>query len=381
MTTSYWEDPYPEYEEVRAAGPLHFNEDLGTWIVTGHDEARAALTNEDLSSDWLRGPLFREVGAPAAEHVRDWLMWMDPPAHGAARTAVASVFNRTMSRTRAAWTGELVTTRWERFATEGGGDLVEGYALPLTTTVITRVAGLSAAEETLRTWSGAAGTLMATPRHPPAVAAADRALAALAAELADADRTDGTDGTDGTVSAAGARDTVVGRADPGVRGGGRLHLASLFAFAGIETTSQAIARLVDLHLDGALDLARPAETVVHELLRYDTPVPQVPRLATRDTVVAGRRISAGDAVLVLLAAANRDPRRFPDPTTATPREDAARHLAYGHGRHRCLGAPLAQHILTALVPAVRTTAPRRASRTTWHRGRGYRGIQRLEVSF
>jgi cytochrome P450 len=367
LTTSYWEDPYPEYEELREQGPLHFNEDLDTWIVTGHAEAREALANEDLSSDWLRGPLFRDVDTPVAEHVRDWLMWMDPPRHGAARTVVSSIFSRNMSRTRSEWITGLAAQRWARFATDGGGDVVEGYALPLTTTVITQVAGLTATEATLRTWSSSAGTLMAQPRHPRAVAGADRALAALAAE------TDYGDSADDN--------TVVGRATPDIRGGSRLHLASLFAFAGIETTSQAIARLLDLHLDGELDFTRSVEAVVHELLRYDTPVPQVPRLAARDTIVAGQRISAGETVLVLLAAANRDPRRFHNPGTPSPSADAARHMAYGHGRHRCVGANLANQLLTAVVSTVRTTTPQRAGRTMWHKDRGYRGIERLDVVF
>ncbi|WP_062215833.1 cytochrome P450 [Streptomyces sp. NBRC 109706] len=369
MTGDYWEDPYPAYEELRARGPLHFDEDLDAWIVTGHEEARAALTDDALSSDWLRGPLFRTVGTGAAEHVRDWLMWLDPPCHGAARTAVASLFGRRMSRERAGWIAELARRRWARFAADGGGDAVAGYAVPLTTTVIIRVAGLTATEATLRAWSSAAGALMARPHHPPTVAAADRALAALAAEIEAAD------------GAGGGEETVVGKAAPEVRGGGRLQLASLFAFAGIETTSQAIARLLDLGLDGALDLARPADAVVSELLRYDTPVPQVPRVAARDTEVAGRHIGAGEAVLVLLAAANRDPGRFPEPGAVGPRSDADRHLAYGHGRHRCVGANLAHQLLTAVVPVLRATAPRRAGRTVWHRDRGYRGIERLDVAF
>jgi cytochrome P450 len=81
---------------------------------------------------------------------------------------------------------------------------------------------------------------------------------------------------------------------------------------------------------------------VHEALRYWTLVQYgIARVATRDVEVGGRLVRAGEAVVLNLATANRDPAEFASPDTFDITRDARRQLAFGHGMHRCLGAPIA----------------------------------------
>jgi cytochrome P450 len=295
-------------------------------------------------------------------------MWMDPPEHTAARAAITTLFTHRMTAARADFVTTIVAARYARFVGAGGGDAVTGFALPMTTELVAEVAGLTADAATLRTWSTAASALMAKPHHLGTVSAAAEALIALGRQTCG--------------PPAESENTVVGRAGHmpyGVSGRSALHLASLFAFAGIETTSQAVARMLDLCAVGTLRLS---DLVVDELLRYDTPVPQVPRVALRDTTVGAHQIRSGQAVLIILAAANRDARRFPDPGVACPRKDAGRHLAYGHGRHRCVGASLDHQILAAVADEIgRHPLPLHASPPQWHSNRGYRGIERLELIY
>lgn len=84
-------------------------------------------------------------------------------------------------------------------------------------------------------------------------------------------------------------------------------------------------------------------TGVEELLRYDGPVELATwRFATESLSLGGQRIEAGDPVLVVLAAADRDPERFAEPDTLDLSRTDNQHLGYGHGIHYCLGAPLAR---------------------------------------
>src|SRR5439155_279876 len=85
-----------------------------------------------------------------------------------------------------------------------------------------------------------------------------------------------------------------------------------------------------------------APAVVEEVLRYDPPVQLTARVAGNELEVAGAEVAAGSIALLLLAAAGRDPAANPDPDRFDLRRSSPRHLAFGHGIHFCLGAPLAR---------------------------------------
>jgi cytochrome P450 len=350
---------------------MYWDEDLDTWIITGMHEAKAALANGHLSSRWLRGGTPGARRMPVIEHVRDWLMWSDPPEHDIVRGQLSVFFTARTIAGHAPGVRIRVADAYAEFVRHGGGDVVEDFARPLVTRVIAEIIGLETIRpSTLQAWSGAAASLMARPHSQETVTGADCALRQLTAEMT------GQSALERTVAER------AGRAGKRAPGGDAARLASLFAFAGIETTTQALARLVDCYADGVFADGRAAEHVVAELLRFDTPVPQVPRVAASRTKISGHVVEDGQAVLVLLAAANRDPRVFADPSAVAPRTDAARHLAYGYGRHRCLGAPLANLILGCAAESLgRHPRPRRLGTAVWHRARGYRGIARLTVDY
>src|SRR5205823_5982617 len=85
-----------------------------------------------------------------------------------------------------------------------------------------------------------------------------------------------------------------------------------------------------------------APEAIEELLRYDSPVQFTGRQAREELAIGGRTVSEGDFVLLLLGAANRDPAQFPDPDRLDVTRREVRHLAFAHGPHFCLGAPLAR---------------------------------------
>lgn len=129
------------------------------------------------------------------------------------------------------------------------------------------------------------------------------------------------------------------------------------------------------------------ETGVEELLRYDGPVELATwRFATEELTLGGSRIAAGDPVLVVLAAADRDPERFAAPDTLDLSRTDNQHLGYGHGIHYCLGAPLArlegQTALAGLLtrlPDLELAVPPEELR--WRGGLIMRGLRTLPVRF
>jgi pimeloyl-[acyl-carrier protein] synthase len=170
-----------------------------------------------------------------------------------------------------------------------------------------------------------------------------------------------------------------------------LATCALLFFAGHETTVNLIGNgmLALLRNPDQLQLlcTQPEliDNAVEELLRYDSPVQRTFRLAAEDVQFGNQRIRAGEQVMVMLGAANRDPRRFADPDRLDLlRVDAAQHLSFGGGMHYCVGAPLArmeaQVALTTLLqrlPGLRL----RDEAPAWRPGLIFRGLRHLPLAF
>jgi len=148
-------------------------------------------------------------------------------------------------------------------------------------------------------------------------------------------------------------------------------MALLLLMSGFETTASfipnALLALLD-HPDRLAALRADPDlvpTAVEELLRYASTSASLARYATEDVTLGGVTIRRGEAVVVSWAAANRDPRRFPDPDTLDLHRTDNRHIAFAHGIHHCLGAPLARlesqiaiGSLLARCPTIRLAVPR-----------------------
>jgi cytochrome P450 len=143
-----------------------------------------------------------------------------------------------------------------------------------------------------------------------------------------------------------------------------LSVTALLLGAGHETTTNLIANGVIALLRHPRELERLREhpelarSAVEELLRFDSPVQLTDRLALEDCRIGGHAIRAGDSVWVMIGAANRDPRVFPDPDQLDIGRGDNRHIAFGHGIHFCLGAALARLEAEIALPALLSRFPR-----------------------
>jgi len=346
-------DPFPLFEELRAQGPLYRGR--FAYLTPSLAVAREVLTSNDFRTGFdlsqargLFGRAFRwaaddELLGPLEPPS---LLVTEPPDHTRYRKLVSRVFS-----VRAV---EKVRTRAEEIADDllgqlsgrPGVDLVERYCALLPVTVIAEILGVPASERSRVLAFGAAASpsldLGLTWRQFRSV---ETALAGFEQWLgAHLDRLRRSPGDDLLSQLVAAREDGVGLDDRELKATAGLVLA-----AGFETTVNLLGNgtvLLHDHPD-QLDVLRQDPSrwpnAVDEVLRYDPPVLLTGRSALRNTSVAGMPISKGSVVTTLLAAANRDPDVFDDPSRFdVTRANAKDHLSFSAGRHFCLGAALAR---------------------------------------
>ncbi|MET8635857.1 MULTISPECIES: cytochrome P450 [unclassified Streptomyces] len=335
-------DPYPVYAELRARGPVHRvrtppPEAYEGWLIVGHDEARAALTDSRLSKDSTkRGLVSREDGL-MGRHV----LIVDPPEHTRLRSLVARSFTVRRVEALRPRVQQITDELLAQMLPKGRADLVEALAYPLPITVICELLGVPDID---RVTFRALSNEIVTPTSWEAELAAVRRLASYLDELIEDKRCAAP--ADDLLS-----DLLRTRAEDGDRlSGSELRaMAFILLIAGHETTVNLITNGVHTLLTHPDQLAalRADMTLldgaVEELLRFEGPVETATyRYAAEPMDIAGTAIGEGDTVIIGLDAAGRDAVRFPDPDRFDIHRAPQGHLAFGHGIHYCLGAPLAR---------------------------------------
>lgn len=339
-------DPCRDYLGLREDEPVRWDEDLELWFVTGFRAATHLLRHPSLSSAWPeRGstPLHAAgageggEGARTSGLVRKWFMFNDNPSHLRARRLVAPLFSAERIAAHEPFIRELVD---ELLSRHGDSlDVMEDLALPLSGRVICRILGLDAAiAPYLEPWAVDVAALLVADYLPDVVTRGHAALKDMTALI---DRA-----LDGELPEDSALHLL-----RSAHHDGEIELQDVWAlgtfliYAGFETTSSFIGKAVRsiLHT-GSWEQLRGADisSAVEELLRFDTSVQQVARVATESIEVAGQQISAGDLVLIMLGTANRDGEVFGRPDHLDYERRMQRHLGFGYGAHYCLGAGLAR---------------------------------------
>ncbi|KOV25368.1 cytochrome P450 [Streptomyces sp. XY413] len=340
-------DPYPFYEALRAAGPVHRLELGGerAWLVVGHEEAREALSHPALSKNWLGSELFEVAQVHA---VATNMLDSDPPHHTRLRRLVAREFTSRRVESLRPRVQQITDGLLDAMdaVPERRGDLIRSFAVPLPMTLICELLGVPNLDRArFRYWSGEiVAPLDGVGAHPRVLEEMTSYLCELVAAKA---REPGDDLLSALIR---TRDEDGDQLSPDELIG----MAFLLLVAGHETTVNLIGNGVRALLDHPEQLAAlradPVGLIdgaVEEMLRYDGPVQHATyRFAGADLELGGVPIATGSSVLVALAAADRDPARFtgpgPGPEAFDIRRAGPGHLAFGHGIHYCLGAPLAR---------------------------------------
>ncbi len=358
MSPAFREDPYAFYERFRGPAPLLRVADT-IWFALGHAPVTAMLRHPKLSTDEATHAATEARRSNRDPNRTRSLLFMDPPDHTRLRNLVARAFTpRRIEELRAA-TQAITDELLDAMATRTGSvDLIEAFAYPLPVRVICTLLGVPAADEALFTgWSrGIARSVDPSILRSPAVEAAIVEARAglqsyLGGLLSDRRRAPGNDLLSALAAVETDGDTISPREI--------VALAQLLLVAGHETTVNLIGNgvLALLRAPDQLALLRQSPErigpAVDELLRFDGPVQITQRVVVEDMEIAGQKVHAGDEIMLVLGAANRDPAAFSNPHQLDVTRDARKHVGLGGGIHHCLGAALArmeaQIALTALL--------------------------------
>lgn len=333
-------DPLPEMAEVRAEAPVTRLAQMfgkGIWLVSGYDEARALLASGDALSNDL-GQFVSQEGRDPSEQIGG-LGMTDPPHHTALRRYLTPEFTKHRLARLEPVIERIVEERLDAMAELGPDvDLVAEFAFPIPFEVICELLDLPV-DDRARFHSLGAARFDLSQGGVGVFGAAAHTREFLIDSVAKQREAPG----EGLIGAL-LRDhgdelddvTLGGLAD-GVFLGGYETSASMLALGTYLLAQHPEAQALMREDDEAVD------RVVEELLRHLTVVQLAfLRFAREDMEVAGCQIKAGDVLGISLLGANRDPALTSDPDTFDPSRPPTRHLAFGHGLHRCVGAELAR---------------------------------------
>ncbi|OAH09440.1 cytochrome P450 family protein [Streptomyces jeddahensis] len=382
-------DPHVVYAELRERGPVHRvrlgppspAEGQEVWLVVGYEEARAALADPRLAKDMSK---LGYVGLDV-ERIGPHMLMSDPPEHSRLRRLVAREFTARRVEALRPRVQQITDELLDQMVPLGHADLVESLAFPLPMTVICELLGVPDIDRAaFRRMSNE----VVAPTSGEAEYAAIVELAAYLDDLIEDKRctAPGDDLLSALLRTTAEDGDRLSREE--LRGMGYLLLV-----AGHETTVNLIANGVHALLThpGQLAALRAdmglLDGAVEEMLRYEGPVENATfRFAAEPLDIGGTFIAQGEAVLVGLASADRDGEKFPEPDRFDIRRAAGGHLAFGHGIHYCLGAPLARiearvalRSLLDRCPDLALDADRDGPPGPWIPGMLIRGMRRLPV--
>lgn len=386
-------DPYPLYRRLRDEDPVHWDPYLHAWIVTSYADVVRVLT--DFSAARAPSPdFFESLGAPEVSPIAQvmvkQMLFMDAPAHTRLRKLAASAFTPKRARELRDHIQEIATKLVDEIARRRDGkmELLADFAEPLPAIVTAEMFGIPVEDHVqLKEWTATfAGMLGNFQHNPDQIGDALHAVEKLTAYFQDAilaqkkrprpglvqsfmtSEVDGDRFTDEEV-VANCIVTMVG---------------------GQETTTNLIANGILTLLRNPQQLVRlrnnpeimPA--AVEELLRYESPSQHTARLAPDTGALGGKQIRKRDAVIAVMAAANRDPQRFPDPDRLDFDRADNRHLAFGWAAHFCFGAPLARieaHIAFETLLSRFSTLQLSGEKLVWRENLGLRGLKSLPLIY
>jgi len=394
-------NPYPFYKQLRDEEPVSLREERGVrlWLLTRFADVTAVLRHPGASVDRPFQPrptplppgVRAESLHPLARALRALarvMLFRDPPDHTRLRGLVNKAFTPQVVERLRPRIEAVVEELLDRRSGDGGMDLIADLATPLPILVIADLLGIPAQDyKELKRWSDDLALMLdgsiALEVAPRAVTSASQFVDYLRGVIAQRRVEPGED----LISEM----LAVQEKDDSLTEDEILGTSVLLLGAGHETTTNLIG-------NGCLALLRhPSEfarlrqepelgaNAVEECLRFDSPVQATSRILSEDAWIGGRRIPKGEEIGLLLGAANRDPTVFAEPDRFdVVREEARRHLSFGHGIHFCLGANLARAEGQAAFAGLLRRFPHlklTEEALEWRPGFLFRGVERLALRF
>jgi cytochrome P450 len=358
-------NPFPMYDQMRSQSPVLHVPPLDLWMIFDYEGVKRALNDHEAFSSSM---------FTAKRANPEWFIFFDPPRHTKLRALIMRAFTLRMVANLAPRIRELSRELLDQRIEDGEMDLAADFSVPLPMMVIAEMLGVPPKDRPRFTrWNDVMLSLsFAVPGGEQAAQASkeffvlkDEISAYLGELLAQRRAAPRDDLLTKLVQAEVDGERLT---DDDIRG-----FFQLLLIAGSETTTNLLNNTILCLIENPDQLARLRATpdllpsTIEEVLRYRSPVQWMFRATSRDVEVQGQKIPAGKLVLPIIGAANRDPRQFRD----AGRFDIARypnpHIAFGHGIHFCLGAPISRLEAKIALPDVleRLQGLKLASREPW----------------
>jgi cytochrome P450 len=340
----YFQNPlgvYARLRDSRPVTPVTMPEGGRQWLVTRYEDVRSALADPRLAKDWTKHMVPEDwTPDPAGMYFTRHMLSMDPPDHTRLRRLVVKAFTpRRVAGLRPRILA-ITSSLLDALDAHDEVDLIEAFAFPLPVTVICELLGVPAADQDrFQAWSHA---VLSSAAGPEETREAGFAMYTYFTELVAAKRKAPADDLlSALIAATDEGDSLDERELIG--------MIFLLMIAGHETTVNLIASgmLALLTFPGELARLRSDRSLlpaaVEELLRYANPLNHATvRFTLEPVAIGGVEIPAHEWVVCVTSSANHDPARFSSPDRLDIGRDTSGHLAFGHGIHYCLGAPLAR---------------------------------------
>ncbi|MGI9088546.1 MAG: cytochrome P450 [Chthoniobacterales bacterium] len=384
-------NPYPLYRKLRTEDPVHWDRFMHTWVVTRYPDVVQVL--HTFSADRTPSPAqLTAMGLsglnPIAQVMVKQMLFMDAPAHTRLRGLASVAFTPARVRKLRTHIQEIAEQLLDRVQARGEMDVIADFAAPMPAIVTAEMLGVPTEDHAdLKKWSAdfaeMLGNFQHNPDRLPRVLESTNRLTSYFRDAIAGMRTNPREGL--------VHSFMTAEVD-----GDRLTEEEIIAncvvtmVGGQETTTNLIG-------NGLLTLMRHPEQLVRlrdqpellqsgveELLRYESPSQHTGRIARADVEIGGKQIRQGQAVMAIMAAANRDPERFDEPDELKLDRADNKHLAFGWSSHFCFGAPLARMEAQIAFETILRRLPnlRLAPGTlTWRDNSGLRGLTALPVHF
>jgi cytochrome P450 len=345
-------DPFPLYRRMQDEDPAHWSPRLKSWVLTRYEDVKGVCLDKEMSSDRLR-PFFASMPGTEAAKIGDiirylslWMVFRDAPEHTRLRRLTGKVFNLKSMRDMRPNIESLTAWLLEEIGEREEFDFIAAFAGPLPALVIMDMLGVPRGElARVKRMSDDMALFIGSSRTSPekydiAESATHEMAGFFRAMILDRRAVPRRDLLSDLVHVEDAGDRL---SDDEL-----IATCILLLFAGHETTTNHIANSTRSLISFPSEMGKLrsdpglAARAGEELLRFDGPSGAQVRIVQAEHELHGKTLKPGERVFIMLNAANRDPRAYPDPDRVDLERDGVPHLTFGFGLHICLGFPLAR---------------------------------------
>jgi pimeloyl-[acyl-carrier protein] synthase len=386
-----WVNSYPILKELRDQDPVYFDPSTGICAITGHEEAEHVFRDPGGDHRYVAYQRQRQgegvENEPYCRGMSQWVLMREGEDHDRLRGTIARDFTPRRVESLRADMYEIANALIDGFADQGEVELVAAYANALPLGIISRLLDVPSSDHArIERWMrGFRHAVEYLPMTEEELAVCNEAIGGLheyfGALVTNRRQNPGSD----------LLTALIAQADSGAMTEDELIVNAwgLYA-AGHETSGNAICDAIHTlitHPDKCKELTEDwsqLPSAVDELMRFDGPGLATSRLFPHDIDVGGHTIPANIPVLLFMAGANRDPRKFKDPDAIDLRRENARdHLGFGHGPHRCVGQHLARASVGVAIQVLfsRLSNIRLAGEVQWNQRTVFHGPADMRITW